>query len=188
MRGGLGEGARCGEERWQPVTGRATKVGCDNSAADSRCIRNRQGVMGRANSGDHQVSESISVLICDDAADMRQLLVQIIEVREGLHVAGEAADGLEAIAEAERLQPAVILLDLSMPRMTGLDALPEIRRVAPDALVVVLSGFLASTLAADVLAQGADRYLEKGASPSLITRTIEELVSAKAPAIPPTRG
>jgi DNA-binding NarL/FixJ family response regulator len=138
--------------------------------------------MDQAKSGSH-LSESISVLVCDDAADMRRLLVRIIGLRDGLHVAGEAADGLEAIAEAKRLQPAVILLDLSMPRMTGLEALPEIRRVAPAALVVVLSGFSASIVAADVLAQGADRYLEKGASPSLITTTIEELVSANGRAI-----
>ncbi len=127
--------------------------------------------------------ESIGVLICDDVAEMRELLVLIVEMRDGLYVAGEAADGLEAITQAERLQPSVILLDLSMPRMTGLEALPEIRRVAPDSLVIVLSGFSAAVFADDVLAHGADRYLEKGASPSLITKTIEELVSAKAHAV-----
>ena len=145
--------------------------------------------MAQAKSGGTDTSESISVLICDDAADMRRLLVRIVELRDGLHVAGEAVDGLEAIAEAERLQPSVIVLDLSMPRMTGLEALPEIKRVAPAALVVVLSGFSASMVADDVLAQGADRYLEKGASPSLITETIEELVRPKANAVaPPMRG
>ena len=80
--------------------------------------------MDQAKSGAH-LAESTSVLICDDAADMRRLLVRIVELRDGLHVAGEAADGLEAVAEAKRLQPAVILLDLSMPRMTGLEALPR---------------------------------------------------------------
>ncbi len=136
--------------------------------------------MARQPGGNH--SNSIGVLICDDAADMRELLALIVQRQDGLHVAGEAADGVEAIAEAERLQPAVILLDLSMPRMTGLDALPEIKKVAPAAMVVVLSGFSASMVAEDVLAQGADRYLEKGASPSLITDTIEELVMTRATA------
>jgi DNA-binding NarL/FixJ family response regulator len=134
---------------------------------------------------DPRRSASISVLICDDAADMRELLVQIVGQRDGLHVAGEAADGREAIVEGERLQPDVVVLDLSMPRMTGLEALPEIKRVAPAALVLVLSGFSASIVAADVLAAGADRYLEKGASPSLIRETIEELVSAEARAVAP---
>jgi DNA-binding NarL/FixJ family response regulator len=134
---------------------------------------------------DPRRSESISVLICDDAADMRELLVQIVGQRDGLHVAGEAADGIEAIAEARRLQPNVIVLDLSMPRMTGLEALPEIKRVAPAALVVVLSGFSASIVAADVLAAGADRYLEKGASPTLIRETIEGLVRTEARAVAP---
>jgi DNA-binding NarL/FixJ family response regulator len=135
-------------------------------------------VKAQANA-DAQPAESIGVLICDDAPDMRRLLVEVVELRERLHVAGEAADGLEAIAQAARLQPAVIILDLSMPRMTGLEALPEIKRVAPSALVVVLSGLSACIVAADVLAAGADRYLEKGASPSLIAKTIEELASSR---------
>ena len=89
-------------------------------------------------------SNSIGVLICDDAADMRELLTRIIERRDGLHVAGEAADGVEAIAVAERLQPAVIILDLAMPPTTGLDALPQIKGVAPAADGVGLAGVPAS--------------------------------------------
>ena len=125
---------------------------------------------------------SIGVLICDDVDSMRLLLRVVIELRQsasGLHVVGEARDGNEAVSEAERLQPDVILLDLSMPHRTGLDALPEIKQVAPGAKVIVLSGFAASLMAPDVIAQGADLYLEKGADPDTIAGAIEE-VAARA--------
>ncbi|MDQ6846027.1 MAG: response regulator transcription factor [Candidatus Dormibacteraeota bacterium] len=125
---------------------------------------------------------STGVLICDDVEAVRELLATIVRRRPGLRVVGEAEDGEQAIGEAERLQPDVILLDLSMPRKTGLDALPDIRRVAPNAKVVVLSGFAASMLASDVLAQGAHRYLEKGVRPDIIAAAIEEVAAARAEA------
>lgn len=120
---------------------------------------------------------SVSVLICDDVESMRALLGVIVELRPGLRVVGEAGDGEQAIAQAERLQPDVILLDLSMPRRTGLDALPEIKRVAPAAKIIVLSGFVSSLVAADVLARGADCYIEKGADPDAIAAMIEDVAT-----------
>jgi len=124
---------------------------------------------------------SIGVLICDDVELMRSLLRVIVELREGLHVVGEAVDGEQAIAEAERLQPDVILLDLSMPRLTGLDALPELKRVAPDAKLIVVSGFASSMISLDVLAHGADHYIEKGADPDTIAAAIAEIAGAPRP-------
>jgi DNA-binding NarL/FixJ family response regulator len=124
---------------------------------------------------EREAVRSIGVLICDDVESMRMLLGVIVKLREGLHVVGEAEDGERAISEAARLQPDVILLDLSMPRRSGLDALPEIKRVAPDAKVIVVSGFDASVVAAEALARGAVRYVEKGVNPSTIAATIEEV-------------
>jgi DNA-binding NarL/FixJ family response regulator len=114
-----------------------------------------------------------SVLICDDNVAMRVLLGVIIDTARGLHVAGEAADGDEALLEATRLQPDVILLDLAMPNRSGLEALPDLRRVAPDAQIVVLSGFAEATVAEEVLALGAHTYLQKGADPDTIIATIQ---------------
>jgi two-component system NarL family response regulator len=136
--------------------------------------------MAESEREENALDGSIGVLICDDVESMRVLLGVIVGLRPGLHVVGEAADGEQAVTEAERLQPDVILLDLSMPRRTGLEALPEIKRVAPDAKVIVLSGFAAPILAADALANGAARYVEKGADPDTIADTIEEV--ARAPA------
>lgn len=121
---------------------------------------------------------SIGVLICDDVESMRVLLGAVIGLRPGLHVVGEAKDGEQAIAEARRLQPDVVLLDLSMPHRTGLDALPEIRRVAPEAKVIVLSGFATPMVGSIVLELGAARYIEKGADPETIAATIVEVATA----------
>jgi two-component system invasion response regulator UvrY len=112
------------------------------------------------------------VLICDDNDAIRELLSAIVDDSPGMRVVGEAADGNEAIIEAIRLQPDVILLDLAMPNRNGLEALPELRRVAPAAQIIVFSGFASSTVAEQVLALGAASYLEKGADPDTIAATI----------------
>ncbi len=118
------------------------------------------------------------VLVCDDNAAMRVLLGAVVDLPPRLRLLGEAADGNEAIVEAERLQPDVILLDLAMPNLSGLEALPELRRVAPDARIVVLSGFAAAAVAEQVLALGATSYLEKGAPPDEIFAAIERALAA----------
>ncbi len=117
------------------------------------------------------------VLICDDSAPMRSLLRAIVGEGLGIEVIGEAANGDEAVAEAERLQPDLILLDLAMPIRSGLDALPDLRRVAPDARVIVFSGFSGATVAAEVLGLGATSYLEKGVHPEAIVAAIRSALS-----------
>jgi DNA-binding NarL/FixJ family response regulator len=121
----------------------------------------------------------IRVLICDDHDAIRALLHLVVELGENMSVVGDAADGQIAIDEAERLQPDVILLDLSMPVLTGLDALPGIRRAAPDAAIVVFSGFATANVAAEMLALGAACYLQKGASPAVIIATIARVHSER---------
>jgi DNA-binding NarL/FixJ family response regulator len=123
----------------------------------------------------------VQVLICDDYAPMRDLLRWIIEDRAGLAVAGEASDGHGAIAEATRLQPDVIVLDLAMPRKTGLEALQELGRVAPDAKVVIFSGFSIASIGRELVDLGAISYLQKGASPEAIIDAIEQAAANTTP-------
>jgi DNA-binding NarL/FixJ family response regulator len=113
------------------------------------------------------------VLLCDDCEPVRELVRLVLEV-EGIQVVGEAGDGGAAIEEAGRCQPDVVLLDLSMPAMDGLEALPEIRRVAPQARVVVLSGFDNPLIVERALELGAVRYVEKGGRPEEIVAAVEE--------------
>jgi DNA-binding NarL/FixJ family response regulator len=117
------------------------------------------------------------VLICDDNEAMRSLLGAVVGTSLRLRVVGEAVDGNDAVLQATRLQPMVILLDLAMPVRSGLDALPELRTVAPDARIIVFSGFAGSIVADEVIALGATGYLEKGADPDTIVATIEEALA-----------
>jgi DNA-binding NarL/FixJ family response regulator len=130
---------------------------------------------------DPEGEATISVLICDDSEPMRALLRVVVDLRPTLQVVGEAADGNEAIFEAARLQPDVILLDLAMPRRTGLESLLELRRVAPAAKIIVFSGFSTASIADDVMGLGAVRYLSKGAEPAAISRVIEEVAVETTP-------
>jgi DNA-binding NarL/FixJ family response regulator len=126
-----------------------------------------------------------TVLICDDHAAMRGMLGAIVDLIPGMRVVGEAANGQVAISEASRLQPDVILLDLAMPVLSGLDALPHLRQTAAAAKIIVVAGFSRATVADQVLALGADRYLEKGASLETIEHALAETT---APVRPETVG
>ena len=104
------------------------------------------------------------VLVVDDAANLRELLTILLEAEDDFAVVGVAADGAQAVEKAAELQPDVVLLDLAMPVMDGLQALPELRRLLPSARLVVFSGYDEVTLARAALEVGADAYIEKGTS------------------------
>lgn len=126
----------------------------------------------------------IRVLLVDDTADVRDLVRLVLTLDGRFEVVGEAGDGREAIDAATTLQPDAVVLDLAMPMMDGLQALPKIRRRVPGAKIVVLSGFARERMSEEVMALGADAYLEKGGSfkdlPPLMSRLCE--LPARAPA------
>lgn len=134
---------------------------------------------------------TVRVLICDDVEDFRYLLRQVLALDPDLEVVGEAANGHEAVVKACELRPDVVLLDLSMPMMDGLEALPRIADAAPGANVIVLSGFDARGMARQAMDLGAVSYLEKGASPSRIAdavRAAGAMDARPSPAPAPTRN
>ncbi len=122
--------------------------------------------------------DSHRVLVVDDAEDLRMLLRARMETRNGLTVVGEAADGLAAVELASELQPDLVMLDLAMPRMDGLEALPLIRAAVPGVRVIVLSGFNQNTLAEKAMEAGADRYVVKGGSMRQLLELVETVLDA----------
>ena len=114
------------------------------------------------------------VVIADDVEDLRFLLTRALERSGRFSVVGTAANGREAVGEAARLRPDLTLLDLSMPEMDGLEALPRIRTAVPECTVVVLSGFDAERMVETARDRGAAGYLVKGLSPR---RLVDELLA-----------
>jgi len=122
-----------------------------------------------------QVAPGRRVLIADDSDDVRMLVRMKLEMHGVADVVGEAEDGLMAVEQATLLQPDLVLLDLAMPRMDGLEALPLIRDAAPKTRVVVLSGFDENTMASKALDAGAMRYVEKGVALADLAKLLDEV-------------
>jgi DNA-binding NarL/FixJ family response regulator len=113
----------------------------------------------------------IRVLIADDHAVVRQGLRAFLDLQDDLEVVGEAADGEEALAAAAELAPDVVLIDLVMPRLDGIEAIRRLREVAPDSRAIVLSSFLDDEKLFPAVRAGAAGYLLKDVQP-------QELVAA----------
>jgi DNA-binding NarL/FixJ family response regulator len=92
-------------------------------------------------------------------------LTTVFKWEPGFEVVGEAANGREAIELAARTQPDVMILDIAMPIMDGIEALPEILQAAPGTRVLILTAFGSERIRAQALQAGASGYLEKGAAP-----------------------
>jgi DNA-binding NarL/FixJ family response regulator len=104
------------------------------------------------------------VFIADDVPSLRALWRTFLCEDPNIEVVGEAGDGAEALAGVRETQPDVLLLDLSMPRVDGLEVIRTLNEEAPDVRIVVASGFSASRLAPLALELGAVSYFEKGGS------------------------
>jgi NarL family two-component system response regulator LiaR len=123
------------------------------------------------------VADPIRVLIADDHAVVREGLRTFLDLQDGIEVVGEAGDGEEAIAETERLQPDVILIDLVMPRLDGVHAMRELRERAPRARAIVLTSFLDDEHLLPAMRAGAAGYLLKNVQPQELARAVRAAVA-----------
>jgi DNA-binding NarL/FixJ family response regulator len=114
----------------------------------------------------------IRVLIVDDHAVVREGLRLFLELQEGIEVVAEAADGQQALTQAELQRPDVILMDLVMPRLDGVGAMRELRRRLPEIRVVALTSFLDDERLLPAIQAGAAGYLLKDAEPDEVTRAV----------------
>ena len=126
------------------------------------------------------MAEQISVLIVDDHAVVREGLRAFLELQDGITVVGEASDGNEAIEQAARLLPDVILMDLVMPELDGLAAMRTIRAGTPEVRVIVLTSYLDDATLLPALRAGAAGYLLKNAQPQEIARAVRAAHAGEA--------
>jgi two-component system, NarL family, response regulator LiaR len=126
------------------------------------------------------MAEPIRVLLVDDHAVVREGLRAFLELQEGIEVAGEAGDGREALAEAARLRPDVILMDLVMPELDGIGAMRSLREQLPNARVIVLTSFLDEDKLLPALRSGAAGYLLKNAPPQELARAVRAAHAGEA--------
>ena len=115
--------------------------------------------------------EPIRILVVEDHNVVRQGLVALLKTAGGLEVVGEAADGLEALAQFRKHQPAVTLIDLRLPKLSGVDTITRIRHEAPHARFIVLTTYDGDEDIYRAIQAGAKAYLLKG-------MTSEELIGA----------
>ena len=125
------------------------------------------------------IDSQIRIVLADDTVEYRQLLRLILEQDGRFQVVGEASDGEEAVRVAEQEQPDAVVIDLAMPVLDGLQAIPRIQAASPDTSIVVLSGFARGVIDLDSLARGASAYVEKGEAFSTIVATLLAVTAAK---------
>ena len=126
----------------------------------------------------------VRTMVVDDDEDHRALLVAVLEASGGFEVVAQAAEGREAIDQAERHTPALILLDLNMPGVTGGEALPVLRLAHPDARIVVLTAMLLPGEQEELLANGATCCVLKSTRPAdLVAILADSCRPAPAPRV-----
>ena len=126
------------------------------------------------------MGEPIRVLVADDHAVVREGLRTFLSLQDGIDVVGEAGDGREAVAVAERERPDVVLMDLVMPRLDGVQAMRELRARVPRARVIVLTSFLDDDRLLPAIRAGAAGYLLKNVEPSELARAVRAADAGEA--------
>jgi len=104
---------------------------------------------------------TVSILIVDDLPDFRRLIRRICRARPDFQIVGEAPDGISAIDKAAELQPHIVLLDISMPRLNGLEAVVRILEVSRRSKIVFLSGHCHGSVVQEAMERGAMGYVIK---------------------------
>jgi DNA-binding NarL/FixJ family response regulator len=128
--------------------------------------------------------ENIRVLVVEDHHVVRQGLVALLNVVDGIEVVGEAADGVEAIAQFRKCQPHVTLIDLRMPRLSGVEVIQRIRMETPAARFIVLTTYDGDEDIYRALQAGARAYLLKGMTTDDLVATIRTVHAGRSH-IPP---
>ncbi len=121
------------------------------------------------------MSVPIRVLLCDDHAIVRKGVSALLATQPDIQVVGEASDGVEAVAKAQALLPDVILMDLVMPQLDGIQATQQITASWPNAHILVLTSFAADDKVFPAIKAGALGYLLKDSGPTELLQAIHQV-------------
>jgi DNA-binding NarL/FixJ family response regulator len=117
-----------------------------------------------------------SILIVDDSPLIRRNLRNLLEQQTGLAVCGEAENGLDGIAKAQELNPNLIVLDLSMPVMNGLDAARKLKQLMPSVPLVMFTNHASGAISAEAMGAGIDCLTDKSQGSEVLVNTIQQLL------------
>jgi NarL family two-component system response regulator LiaR len=121
------------------------------------------------------MSQAIRVLIVDDHTIVRKGIRALLAEIEGMEVVGEADNGQEAVTQADRLRPDVILMDLAMPKMDGIEATRQIKASQPESRILVMTSFAADDKVFPAIKAGALGYLLKESAPEDLVQAIRQI-------------
>jgi|SRR5580658_770270 DNA-binding NarL/FixJ family response regulator len=122
---------------------------------------------------------SLRVLVVEDFAPFRRFICATLEKRQDLQVVGEASDGLEAVQQAEALKPDLVLLDVGLPTLNGIEAARQIRKLAPESKIIFLSQESSADVVQEALSLGALGYVVKTKAASQLLPAVEAAVMEK---------
>jgi two-component system response regulator NreC len=128
---------------------------------------------------------AITVVLADDHQVVRQGLKALLEAEPDLRVVGEAGDGLQAIRRVELLSPRILVLDLMMPGLNGLDVVRQLKKGSPHTQVVILSMYANEAYVLEALSNGAAAYVLKDSSSADLVHAVREAAAGRRYLSPP---
>ena len=120
-------------------------------------------------------SRKIRVLVADDSPTALRSVCRYLEFDGQFDIVGTAVDGLQVIQQVERLRPELVLTDLSMPRMTGLETAKELRKSFPELRILIFTQLRGLSLREECLRCGADGFVEKSQMPEKLMEEVRRL-------------
>lgn len=118
----------------------------------------------------------VRILVAEDFPTFRRFICSTLEERPGLRVVAEVSDGLEAVQKAAELKPDVILLDIGLPTMDGIEAARQIRRLSPESKIVFLSQETSADIVKEALSTGAHGYVVKSEGATRLLAVLDAFI------------
>jgi len=115
------------------------------------------------------------ILVADDAAFMRMMLKDIL-VKNGYEIAGEAENGLRAVEKYKELQPDLVIMDITMPEMDGIQAVREIRKINPDAKIMMCSAMGQQAMVIESIQAGARDFIVKPFQADRVIESVKKIL------------